>query len=204
MFLGYEPTWQEIFGTESGDLRGVLRDRIDQCNGVVQIVGICYGTEPSDVDAEFGRISYTQYEASYARKQGKKIWYLLIDESFPVDPCPAEPEELRQLQAAYRRRLQTDAHAQRPYSGPCVMGAVASLSTPRGSARHFDYHRPDSGLPRRDRGGVGADQGVRAEHGVRPQWRLCCFSALEWGCGCFADSARPLAKLANRKKPSLQ
>src|SRR5438874_12783293 len=100
MFLGYEPTWQEIFGTESGELRGVLRDRIDQCNGVVQIVGMCYGTEPSDVDAEFGRISYTQYEASYARKQGKKIWYLLIDESFPVDPGPAEPEELRQLQAA--------------------------------------------------------------------------------------------------------
>ena len=114
MFLGYEPTWQEIFGTESGDLRGVLRDRIDQCNGVVQIVGMCYGTEPSDVDAEFGRISYTQYEASYARKQGKKIWYLLIDESFPVDPCPAEPEELRQLQAAYRRRLQTDAHLFHP------------------------------------------------------------------------------------------
>ena len=28
MFLGYEPTWQEIFGTESGDLRELLRERI--------------------------------------------------------------------------------------------------------------------------------------------------------------------------------
>src|SRR5205085_12188368 len=38
-FLGYEPMWQDIFGTESGDLRGVLRQKIDQCKGVVQLVG---------------------------------------------------------------------------------------------------------------------------------------------------------------------
>jgi hypothetical protein len=42
MFLGYEPTWQ-LFGTESGD----LRERIDQCKGVVQIVSMCYGAETS-------------------------------------------------------------------------------------------------------------------------------------------------------------
>jgi hypothetical protein len=28
-FLGYDPDWQEIFGTEEGDLRDVLRRRID-------------------------------------------------------------------------------------------------------------------------------------------------------------------------------
>ncbi len=113
-FLGYEPVWQEIFGTETGDLRSVLRDKIDQCKGVVQLVGQCYGAEPSTPDEEFGRVSYTQYEALYARKRGKKVWYLFIDENFPADPSDPEPNELRALQAAYRRRLQSDTHVFHP------------------------------------------------------------------------------------------
>ena len=113
-FLGYEPVWQDIFGTESGDLRGVLRKQIDRCKGVVQLIGQCYGAEPPTPDEEFGRVSYTQYEALYARRRGKKVWYLFIDENFPTDPCDAEPDELRALQAAYRRRLQSDTHIFHP------------------------------------------------------------------------------------------
>ena len=113
-FLGYQPIWQDIFGTETGDLRAMLRQQIDQSKGVLQIVGNCYGAEPPQPDPEFGRVSYTQYEALYARKRGKKVWYLFIDETFPVDQCEGEPEELRALQAAYRKRLQSDAHLFHP------------------------------------------------------------------------------------------
>jgi tetratricopeptide (TPR) repeat protein len=113
-FLGYQPIWQDIFGTEGGDLRGLLRQQIDQCKGVVQLVGQSYGAEPPTPDEEFGRVSYTQYEALYARKRGKKIWYLFIDETFPIDPHDAEPDELRELQAAYRHRLQSDTHIFHP------------------------------------------------------------------------------------------
>ena len=113
-FLGYEAVWQEIFGTESGDLREVLRQQIDQCDGVVQLVGQCYGAEPPELDEQFGRVSYTQFEALYARQQEKKVWYLFIDERFPIDPCERESEELRALQAAYRRRLQADSHMFHP------------------------------------------------------------------------------------------
>jgi tetratricopeptide (TPR) repeat protein len=113
-FLGYQPIWQDVFGTETGDLRAMLRQQIDQCKGVLQIIGNCYGAEPPTPDPEFGRVSYTQYEALYARKRGKKVWYLFIDETFPVDSCEGEPEELRALQAAYRRRLQSDAHLFHP------------------------------------------------------------------------------------------
>lgn len=109
-FLGYQPVWQDIFGTESGDLRGLLQQQINQCKGVVQLVGQCYGAEPPTPDEEFGRVSYTQYEALYARKRGKKVWYLFIDETFPIDAHEREPEELRELQAAYRARLQADTH----------------------------------------------------------------------------------------------
>jgi tetratricopeptide (TPR) repeat protein len=113
-FLGYQPIWQDIFGTETGDLRGMLRQQIDQCRGVLQIVGNCYGAEPPTPDPEFGRVSYTQYEALYARKRGKKVWYLFLDETFPVDAYEPEPEELHALQAAYRQRLQSDAHLFHP------------------------------------------------------------------------------------------
>ena len=114
IFLGYQPVWQEIFGTESGDLRDLLRRQIDQCKGLVQLVGQCYGAEPPTPDEQFGRVSYTQYEALYARQRGKKIWYLFIDERFPTEPCESEPQELRELQAAYRRRLQADTHLFHP------------------------------------------------------------------------------------------
>jgi len=109
-FLGYQPVWQDIFGTEGGDLRGLLRQQIDQCKGVVQLVGQCYGAEPPGPDEEFGRVSYTQYEALYARKQDKKVWYLFIDKSFPIDAHEPEPSELRELQHTYRERLQADTH----------------------------------------------------------------------------------------------
>jgi hypothetical protein len=87
MFLGYEPIWQDVFGTEEGDLREVLRRQIDRCKGVVQLIGRSYGAEPPQPDPNFGRVSYTQYEALYARQRGKKVWYLFIDQSFPVDSC---------------------------------------------------------------------------------------------------------------------
>lgn len=110
IFLGYQPVWQDIFGTEGGDLRALLCQQIDQCKGVVQLVGQCYGAEPPSVDPQFGRVSYTQYEALYARQRGKKVWYLFIDEQFPTEPCESEAEELRELQAVYRQRLQADTH----------------------------------------------------------------------------------------------
>jgi hypothetical protein len=68
-FLGYQPVWKEIFGIESGDLREILRQQIDQCKGLVQLVGQCYGAEPPARDEQFGRVSYTQYEALYAPKR---------------------------------------------------------------------------------------------------------------------------------------
>jgi hypothetical protein len=103
--LGYEPDWQDIFGTEEGDLRGMIRRRIDASAGVVQLVGQCYGAEPATIDEQFGRVSYTQYEALYAKQRGKKVWYLLLDSDFTADPHDAEPEELGTLQTAYRQRV---------------------------------------------------------------------------------------------------
>jgi len=113
-FLGYQPLWQDIFGMEQGDLRAMLRLQVDQCQGLVQLVGKSYGAEPPMPDEEFGRVSYTQYEALYARKRGKKVWYLFIDGTFPIDAHEPETAEVRELQDAYRRLLQADSHLYHP------------------------------------------------------------------------------------------
>jgi tetratricopeptide (TPR) repeat protein len=109
-FLGYESDWQEIFGTEAGDLRAMLRRRIDACKGLVQLVGKCYGAEPPTTDDGFGRVSYTQYEALYATSKGKKVWYLFLDESFPADPYSPEDPDKQELQRLYRDRVKADVH----------------------------------------------------------------------------------------------
>jgi tetratricopeptide (TPR) repeat protein len=122
-FLGYEPVWQDIFGSEQGDLRAVLRKKIDASQGVVHLVGQCYGAEPPAVEAPFGRVSYTQYEALYARQRGRKVWVLLLDETFAADPHGAEPDELRGLQAAYRERVRADPQLYHPLENSAAVEA---------------------------------------------------------------------------------
>ena len=92
--LGYDPVWQDIFGTEPGDLRQVLRDKIDGCDGLIQLVGRGYGAEPPPVVdpvsgvtsyTEFGRVSYTQFEFLYAESVGKKTWLIFADDGCTRD-----------------------------------------------------------------------------------------------------------------------
>lgn len=135
-FLGYQPIWQDIFGTESGDLREMLGKQIDKCKGVVQLIGKCYGAEPPTPDEKFGRVSYTQFEALYARERGKKVWYLFIGENFPADPCEAETEELQKLQTEYRNRLQSDSHVFHSLtSGEALEASVLKLRDDLGQLR---------------------------------------------------------------------
>jgi hypothetical protein len=69
-FLGYQPIWQDIFGTESGDLRELLRQQIDQCKGVVQLVGQCYGGDERFrvlSQAQRSKESLTQRDSAWRR-----------------------------------------------------------------------------------------------------------------------------------------
>ncbi len=123
--LGYEPVWQDLFGLEPGDLRQVLRDKIDDCDGLIQIVGRGYGAEPPTVAHEFGRFSYTQFEFLYAHARGKKTWLIFAADgctrdrpleqlNLPHDPAHLDPvgyqTERRALQEAWRQRWQEHVH----------------------------------------------------------------------------------------------
>jgi Domain of unknown function (DUF4062) len=123
--LGYTPVIQEIFGTEPGDLRQVLRDKINACEGLIQIVGQGYGAEPPTVDAGYGRVSYTQFEFLYARGQKKKTWLIFAGDActrdtplerldLPNDPTHPDPvgyqAERRALQLSYNDKRRNDGH----------------------------------------------------------------------------------------------
>jgi tetratricopeptide (TPR) repeat protein len=113
--LGYEPDWQDIFGTEAGDLTAMLRRKVDAASAVVQLVGNGYGAEPAAPLPDFGRVSYTQYEALYAKSRGKKVYYLFLGPDFPAEPtAAAEPEELRALQTAYRESIRASGTLRHP------------------------------------------------------------------------------------------
>ncbi len=91
----------------------------------MQIVGQGHGAEPPEVDPEWGRVSYTQFEFLYARRQGKKTWLIVAGEQcqrdrppaeldLPDDPAHADPAgyqaQRRQLQQDYLARLQRENH----------------------------------------------------------------------------------------------
>ncbi len=103
----------------------MLRRRIDGSVGVVQLVGLCHGFEPSQPDPQFGRVSYTQLEALYGQQRGRKVWYLILDETFPTDPRESEPEELAKLQAAYRQRLLDSGKIYHPIRSVDALKAAA-------------------------------------------------------------------------------
>jgi nucleoside phosphorylase len=112
--MGYEPSWQDLMSTDGGELLGVLGRRIAEASLVVQLIGMWYGPEPPRPSAEFGRVSYTQFEALEAERLKKKVIYYLLDDRFPTDPVAPEPPELISLQAAYRQGL---ADSDRLYYG---------------------------------------------------------------------------------------
>ncbi len=103
--LGGTPMWEDTFPTDGGDLRQVLRDKIDPCQMLLQLVGHRYGAEPRAIDPAHGRVSYTQFEARYAHKRKIKVIYLLLAPAYPTAACPPEPDDVRHLQLAYRQSI---------------------------------------------------------------------------------------------------
>ena len=132
--LGYDPVWEDIFGSEPGDLLQVLRDKIDGCDGLIHLVGRAYGSEPTEPDPEFGRVSYTQFEFLYGDKKWPNLkdratWLIFVGDGCtrdtpleqldlahdPVHPDPAGYQaERRALQDDWRTRLEKGSHLWHP------------------------------------------------------------------------------------------
>lgn len=123
-FLGFEPVWQDVFGAEQGDLREVLRRKIADCDGLVQLVGQRFGFGPTDPAKDPAAISYTQYELLHAREIGKKVWPVLLTPDFHTDEPNDESPAMRENQQRYRHRLQQGGDL---YQNADDLGAVETI-----------------------------------------------------------------------------
>ena len=149
--LGFDPVSQDDFPTGYGELRQWLREQIDTCEGLVQIIGQTYGAEPPAVDPSYGRISYTQFEFLYASEQRKKTWVIIAGDPCHRDKPVAEldlPEDLRhpdpagyqaerrQLQNHYLERLKLENHLWHSVaSDPEIQNVVLRLRNELGALR---------------------------------------------------------------------
>jgi tetratricopeptide (TPR) repeat protein len=102
-----------------------LWELIDDCEGLIQLVGKAYGAEAAEIEPEHGRVSYPQFEFLYTRDKGKKTWVIVVgddvsrdkptdqldlpgDENHP-DPAGYQAERIRRHQA-YIERLTKENH----------------------------------------------------------------------------------------------
>jgi hypothetical protein len=89
-----------------GDRRNA-RATLGACDGVVCLIGVAFGGEPSERPADQPRRSYSQLEYFLATKLDKPVFRLLADEKTAFDADSLEPEsaELRRIQDDYRAAI---------------------------------------------------------------------------------------------------
>jgi tetratricopeptide (TPR) repeat protein len=112
----YHAVEQDNFPPDYRDLKAKLRERINSCDAVVHIAGLCYGAEPAKRPDDAPRRSYTQLEYDIAAELGKPVYVFLTGADFPADPHEPEAPELQKFQAAHRERLMATGQDYNPAS----------------------------------------------------------------------------------------
>ena len=119
--MGWLPVVQDHFAPDDNTVVEMLRKRVAECDAVIHVIGQCYGAEPKTPLKGEARRSYTQLEAVFARKMKKRLFTVLLDDSFPYDAHPREAEELQTLQKAYRLQVATGEHLYIPCANPAEL-----------------------------------------------------------------------------------
>ena len=106
--LGYLPFEQAHFGLHPGTIDSLLRDKIEQSDAVIHIVGEMYGLGPPTNGSQ--PRSYSQIEYDLAREFGKPLFLIVCDEKFPFDSHETEDNQKRSLQQAHRDAILRGDH----------------------------------------------------------------------------------------------
>ncbi len=111
-FLGFEPVLQDEFGAEQGNIRAMLSEKIGPCVALIQLVGQALGMVVKDGPKVHDQMSYTQFEAVFAEDEKKRVWYLLLDDTWrpPLtgeNGAELDPEHADDTaeQRVYRRKI---------------------------------------------------------------------------------------------------
>lgn len=94
--------YQEEFPPDYRRVEEMLRSLIEECDAVIHIAGVCYGSEPKNRPSEKPRRSYTQMEYDIAQELGRPLYVFVCAETFPYDPHSPEADDTAALQKAHR------------------------------------------------------------------------------------------------------
>ncbi|HUS40532.1 MAG TPA: DUF4062 domain-containing protein, partial [Pirellulales bacterium] len=99
------PVVQEYFAPDHRTIFELLREKIRRSDAVICLVGFVYGAAPAEhVGAPR---SYTQTEYFLAQKLGKPLYVFLAAPDYIPDHPLDEPDNLRQLQLAFRHGIES-------------------------------------------------------------------------------------------------
>ncbi len=100
--IGCHGVYQEVFPPDYRTVGEMLRNHIKNCDAVIHIAGISYGSEPRDRPADKARRSFTQMEYDIAQELGRPLYVFVCGEGYPYDAHPVEPADAAALQQAHR------------------------------------------------------------------------------------------------------
>jgi len=98
---------QETFPQSYEEVTEMLRGIMENCDAVIHIAGVCYGSEPQGLPLGGGRRSYTQLEREMALGFSRPVpvFVYVCGTAFDYDPHEPEPEDKKMLQMSYREML---------------------------------------------------------------------------------------------------
>jgi tetratricopeptide (TPR) repeat protein len=128
VFRNVDVVFQQEFGTESGELLAMLRRRIDECDGVLQLIGDAYGAAPDHPDDAFGEVSYTQFEFLYAIARGKLTWLVRVAGNATRNILATEP--VSSASFATPSNLVLDSYEARLRLSPGLIPTIRAEDTP--------------------------------------------------------------------------
>jgi hypothetical protein len=100
--IGCHGVYQEEFPPDYRTVDEMLRSHITNCEAVIHIAGVCYGSEPRGRPPDKARRSYTQMEYDIAQELGRPLYVFVCAEAYPYDVHSPEPDDMAALQQAHR------------------------------------------------------------------------------------------------------
>lgn len=124
--IGCHGVYQEEFPPDYRRVDEMLRSHITNCDAVIHIAGVCYGSEPRDRPADKARRSYTQMEYDIAQELGRPLYVFVCTEAYPYDAHSPEPDDVAALQQAHREACLARLEIREKVSNPSDLKARVS------------------------------------------------------------------------------
>ena len=99
----YEAVRMEDFGPRAAAAEEFCRKKVAECDLLIGIVGLLYGSSPTDSDLSFTEIEYDQ-----AVEKNVPCLMFMAPDNFPLSGDLRESDELWEKQQAFRKRVRSE------------------------------------------------------------------------------------------------